>query len=216
MKPTRFEIAIALIDKKNSEDPNSFETNGLKFPKELIYSQRMSKKLLQFKPNASRALQIAARAQHICRWKIGRKEYPMDRVGYLKWRETLKKMHADITSDILKEVNYDDELFTLLDNGRLTTDSGYTVDNIEESPNINFSTWNIDLSYSWQFAPGSFLTALYRNQLFNFDTMSEDSYSDSLNTLFDQPIQNTFSLRVQYFIDFNGIKSVFKGNKSAS
>jgi hypothetical protein len=113
-------------------------------------------------------------------------------------------------------VNYDDELFTLLDNGRLTTDSGYTVDNIGDSPNINFSTWNIDLSYSWQFAPGSFLTALYRNQLFNFDEMSQDNYSESLNTLFDQPMQNTFSLRLQYFIDYNGLKSVFKGNKSNS
>ncbi|MFP4845990.1 DUF5916 domain-containing protein [Winogradskyella sp. PE311] len=113
-------------------------------------------------------------------------------------------------------VNYDNELFTLLDNGRVTTDSGYTVNNVGGSPNINFSTWNIDLSYSWQFAPGSFLTALYRNQLFNFDTLSEDSYSQSLDTLFDQPTQHTFSVRVQYFIDFNGIKSVFKGNKSAS
>lgn len=109
MKPTRFEIAIALIDKKNSEDPNLYESNGLTFPKELIYAQRMSQKLLQFKPNASKALQIAARAQHICRWKISRKEYPMDRVGYLKWRETLKKMHADITADILNEVGYEDD-----------------------------------------------------------------------------------------------------------
>ena len=113
-------------------------------------------------------------------------------------------------------VNYDYNLFTLLDNGRLTTASGYTVDNIDESPNINFSTWNIDLSYSWQFAPGSFLTALYRNQLFNFDTLATESYSRSLNNLFDQPIQNTFSVRVQYFIDFNGIKSVFQKNKIAS
>ncbi|WP_308993755.1 DUF4202 domain-containing protein [Mariniflexile litorale] len=109
MKPTRFEIAIALIDKKNSEDPNVYESHGLEFPKELLYAQRMSQKLLQFKPDASRALQIAARAQHICRWKIARDEYPMDRVGYLKWRETLKKMHADIASDILKEVGYEEE-----------------------------------------------------------------------------------------------------------
>ena len=109
MKPTRFEIAIALIDKKNSEDTNTYQSNGLEFPKELLYSQRMSQKLLQFKPDASRALQIAARAQHICRWKIARNEYPMDRVGYLKWRETLKKMHAEITADILKEVGYEDE-----------------------------------------------------------------------------------------------------------
>jgi predicted transcriptional regulator len=109
MEPTKFEIAIALIDKKNSEDINSYQSHGLDFPKELLYSQRMSQKLLRFKPNASRALQIASRAQHICRWKIARDEYPMDRVGYLKWRETLKKMHAEITAEILKDVGYDDE-----------------------------------------------------------------------------------------------------------
>ena len=113
-------------------------------------------------------------------------------------------------------VDYDTELFTLLDNGRLTNESGYTVDNVANDPNINFSTWNIDLSYSWQFAPGSFLTALYRNQLFNSDSTSEASFSDSLDALFDQPTQNTFSLRLQYFIDFNGIKSIFaKNNKNS-
>ena len=109
MKPTRFETAIALIDKKNSEDPNTYLVSGLEYPKELLYSQRMSRKLLQFKPNASKALQIAARAQHICRWKIPRDEYPMDKVGYFKWRETLKKMHAKLTSEILNQVGYDDE-----------------------------------------------------------------------------------------------------------
>ncbi|WP_179345104.1 DUF5916 domain-containing protein [Winogradskyella ursingii] len=113
-------------------------------------------------------------------------------------------------------VDYDYELFTLLDNGRLTTDSGYNVENVDGNPDINFSTWNVDLSYSWQFAPGSFLTALYRNQLFNFGTMADDNYSESLDTLFDQPIQHTFSLRVQYFIDFNGIKSIFQNNKTTS
>lgn len=108
MKPTQFEVAIALIDKKNSADPNFHESHGMHFPKELLYSQRMSQKLLQFNPNASEALQIAARAQHICRWEIARDEFIMDRAGYFKWRETLKKMHADMTADILKQVGYDD------------------------------------------------------------------------------------------------------------
>ncbi|TGV00648.1 DUF4202 domain-containing protein [Flavivirga rizhaonensis] len=107
MKPTRFETSIALIDKKNAEDINTYHVSGIDYPKELLYSQRMSRKLLQFNPNASRALQIAARAQHICRWKIARDEYPMDRVGYLKWRETLKKMHAELTAEILNQVGYD-------------------------------------------------------------------------------------------------------------
>ncbi|SDR65849.1 protein of unknown function [Polaribacter sp. KT25b] len=109
MKPTRFETAIALIDKKNAEDPNTYQVAGLAYPKELLYSQRMTRKLLQFDPNASKALQIAARAQHICRWKIERKEYPMDRVGYLKWRETLKKIHADLTVEILQQVGFDEQ-----------------------------------------------------------------------------------------------------------
>jgi hypothetical protein len=107
MKPTRFEIAIALIDKKNAEDENTYQVAELEYPKELLYSQRMTRKLLRFEPNASKALQIAARAQHICRWKIQRNEYPMDRVGYLKWRETLKKMHAVITGEILQQVDFD-------------------------------------------------------------------------------------------------------------
>jgi len=107
MKPTRFETAIALIDKKNAEDINTYQVADLEYPKELLYSQRMTRTLLKFDSNASKALQIAARAQHICRWKIGRKEYPMDRVGYLKWREELKKMHANITGEILEKVGFD-------------------------------------------------------------------------------------------------------------
>lgn len=106
MNPTNFEIAIALIDKKNAEDINSIHLHDALFSKELLYSKRMSQKLLQFKGGASEELQIASRAQHICRWKITRNEFPMDRVGYLKWRETLKRMHAEITSEILKEVGY--------------------------------------------------------------------------------------------------------------
>jgi hypothetical protein len=106
MNPTNFEIAIALIDKKNAEDINSIHLHDAVFSKELLYSKRMSQKLLQFKGDASEELQIAARAQHICRWKIARNEFPMDRVGYLKWRETLKRMHTEITSEILKEVGY--------------------------------------------------------------------------------------------------------------
>ena len=106
-------------------------------------------------------------------------------------------------------VLYDYDLFTLQDNGRLTTSSGYNVDNVSNDPNINFSTWNFDLNYSWQFAPGSFLTALYRNQIFNQDENSDDDFSESLNLLFKEPINHFFSLRIQYFIDWNGIRSVF-------
>ncbi|HKK11510.1 MAG TPA: DUF5916 domain-containing protein [Flavobacteriaceae bacterium] len=106
-------------------------------------------------------------------------------------------------------VTYDHNLFTLLDDGSLSADDGYTVNSLD-NPNINFNTWNLDFRYSWEFAPGSQLTALYRNSLFNQDTSSRDSYFDSLSTLFKQPIQHTFSLRLQYFIDYNNVKDIFK------
>lgn len=109
METDRFERAIKLIDEQNAMDPNKDVVQGKAVPKELLYSNRMSKKLREYEPNASEALQIATHAQHICRWKIPRDAYPMNRVGYLKWRETLKKMHADLTADLLKTVGYDSE-----------------------------------------------------------------------------------------------------------
>lgn len=109
-------------------------------------------------------------------------------------------------------VNYDFGLFVLEDDGSLSTTDGYTVNSLDD-PNINFNTWNLDFRYSWEFAPGSRLTALYRNSLFNQDTASKDDYFDSLNNLFDQPIQHTFSLRLQYFLDYNNVKNIF--NKKA-
>lgn len=108
MTTTPFQKACAWIDAENEQDPNQ-EIDQLKsFPKELLYSNRMYTKLMDFYPKASEAIQIASKAQHICRWKIARESYPMDRVGYLKWREDLKKFHAKTTAAILEKAGYDE------------------------------------------------------------------------------------------------------------
>lgn len=104
----KFQKAISMIDLFNSEDPIKEEVAGKVIAKELLYSLRMTEKLAQFDPEASDAMKLAVRAQHIGRWKIPRSEYPMDRVGYLKWREELKKVHADTAARILIEVGYDE------------------------------------------------------------------------------------------------------------
>ena len=110
-------------------------------------------------------------------------------------------------------VTYDKGLFTLEDDGSLDNSGGITVADID-NPNVNFDTWNLDLKYSWEFAPGSLLTALYRNSLFNQDTASTDSFSESLNNLFDQPIEHVFSLRFVYYIDYNNVKNIFSKKSS--
>ncbi|WP_396600760.1 DUF5916 domain-containing protein [Algibacter sp. R77976] len=119
----------------------------------------------------------------------------------------------------LSRVTYDNQVYNLQDNGSLlvsNTNTKYTIGEDDDfNPDANFNTWNLDFSYTWQFAPGSQLTALYRNQIFNFSNNSQDSYFDSLNTLFDQEKRNTFSLRLVYFIDYNDVKNVFR-NKNSS
>lgn len=105
---TRFEQAIARIDAANAEDPNRESADGREYPKELLYAQRMSAMLERFMTDASEALQLAVRCQHIQRWKIPRAEYPMTRAGYHQWRTRLRDFHAEVATALLKDVGYDD------------------------------------------------------------------------------------------------------------
>lgn len=104
----RFDRALARIDAANAEDPNRESVDGRERPKELVYSERLTAMLERFAPDASEALRLAARAQHIQRWKIPRTDYPMDRIGYLQWRKRLHKFHAQLAGDILRESGYDE------------------------------------------------------------------------------------------------------------
>ena len=106
-------------------------------------------------------------------------------------------------------VQYENNIYTLGENGRLNRDDNYTKDDIDD-PDVNFSTWNLNITYSLQFAPGSFLTAQYRNRIFNYTNNGSLAFNDSLEDLFDQPDGNTFSLKMVYFIDYNNLKNVFK------
>ena len=105
-----FENAIGLFDQANTKDPHTEISDGKEYPKELLYAIRMTEKLNEFEPNASEAVKLTARCQHICRWEIPRDSYEMNRVGYLKWRKDLKDFHAKKAAGILKEVGYDDVL----------------------------------------------------------------------------------------------------------
>ena len=72
---------------------------------------------------------------------------------------------------------------------------------------INYNIWNLDLNYSWEFAPGSQLVALYRNSIFNSDELSQLSFNENLTNLFKQPKTNIFSLKLIYYLDYNKVKS---------
>ncbi len=95
--------AVALIDAANAEDPNIESAEGKEWPKELLYSHRMSDVLQRYTPEADEAQQLAIRAQHIQRWKSPRSDYPMDRNGYLQWRTHLYKFHAETAAALMAQ-----------------------------------------------------------------------------------------------------------------
>lgn len=106
----KLQQAFQRFDMANQQDPNTEDYKGKTYPKEVLYAHRMTAQLNAFAPNASEALQLTARCQHICRWEIPRDSYEMNREGYLRWRQDLKQFHAKKARTILEEVGYEDEV----------------------------------------------------------------------------------------------------------
>jgi hypothetical protein len=95
----RFDRAIEAFDAANAQDPSK---------QALTYAQRMTAWLKRLAPEAHEPLKLAARAQHLMRWKIPRSDYPMDRAGYHRWRTGLFEFHAEEAAKILRGVGYED------------------------------------------------------------------------------------------------------------
>ena len=113
----KLSLAFEAFDLANAEDSNTETYLGETYPKEVLYAIRMTEKLNAFAPEASEALRLTARCQHLRRWEIPRESYPMDRTGYLTWRKDLKKFHAQKAAEILEKVGYNEE--TIADVGFL-------------------------------------------------------------------------------------------------
>ncbi|MVN21101.1 DUF4202 domain-containing protein [Mucilaginibacter arboris] len=108
-KSEKLQKAFAKFDAYNATDPNTEEFEGKTYAKEVLYAERMTKKLNDYAPEAPEYMQLAVRCQHIGRWEIARNSYPMDRAGYLMWRSQLKLHHTKIAGPILKDCSYDEE-----------------------------------------------------------------------------------------------------------
>lgn len=93
--------------------------------------------------------------------------------------------------------------YTLTPDGNLAP-AAYT-----ENQNSNFNTWNLDLSYSWWFAPGSQISVLYRNNADTFTRDIDKDFGKNLSTVLDENLNHIFSISIRYFIDYNRAKNWF-------
>jgi hypothetical protein len=81
-----------------------------------------------------------------------------------------------------------------------------------EWSNENRSSFNIDLVYTWQFAPGSEISVVWKNAIWFQDDIVDRDYFSSLNDTWNSPQNNSFSIKILYYLDYLYLKKSFKSN----
>lgn len=105
------------------------------------------------------------------------------------------------------KVDYD-RFYNLKENGRLEQ-----YDNYSGNEDFSFNVFNVDLMYSWNFAPGSFLNIVWKNSIYESQTIENNNFDHFFenfqNTLNSNAVDNSFSIKVSYYLDY---KYLFKNS----
>ncbi|HCN82842.1 MAG TPA: hypothetical protein DIT07_04375 [Sphingobacteriaceae bacterium] len=88
--------------------------------------------------------------------------------------------------------------YSLTNPGDLISYSGHDFDD----KNQNYNVFNIDMSYFWQFAPGSEFIATYKNASTLDDNIIRRGYGNNFRDLMESPQNNNISIKVSYYIDY--------------
>jgi hypothetical protein len=105
----------------------------------------------------------------------------------------------------------------LTEDGLLSSETyqGVDVNNNEVSTpqgvgsnfNRNYNSFNVDLVYTWVFAPGSELRVVWKNNIEQSGTMLEKNFQTDLKITLAEEQLNSFSIKLLYFIDYARLKN---------
>jgi hypothetical protein len=93
------------------------------------------------------------------------------------------------------------EFFNLMPDGRLEPNTSFN-----ENVNQNANYFNIDMTYTWQFAPGSFLNIVWKNAVTDETDQVETRYIKNFDNTMRADQNNNFSVKVIYFLDYLNLK----------
>ncbi|GGK63124.1 DUF5916 domain-containing protein [Rufibacter glacialis] len=74
----------------------------------------------------------------------------------------------------------------------------------------NFNAFNVDLVYSWRFAPGSEVSVVWKNAIFDSALPERPSYFLNLRNTLQAKQLNNFSVKVLYYLDYQVLKRALK------
>ncbi len=110
-------------------------------------------------------------------------------------------MNINLTARYYWSYSQNHKFFNLQNNGRLTPNENYSV-----NQDLNYNSWNFDLSYSWWFARGSEVKLLYRNYGQQQAYIVEKDIKTNFKNIFNSDLTNIFSISLRYFMDYNKLK----------
>jgi hypothetical protein len=93
------------------------------------------------------------------------------------------------------------EFYTLKTNGYLEKNTVYGG-----NVNQNFNAFNIDMVYTWQFAPGSFVNIVYKNAIYEGNQDIDSNYFKNFNNTISSSQNNNLSLKIIYYLDYLQLK----------
>lgn len=92
----------------------------------------------------------------------------------------------------------------------LNNDGTLTATAYNSSADYNFNAWNIDMTFTWWFLPGSEMNVVWKNAITGFDDITNLNFVDNLNHTFDSPANNNISIRIRYYLDYQMVKKLVK------
>lgn len=99
------------------------------------------------------------------------------------------------------------ELYDLQDDGTLKQTT--LVNPVIEHKNYNIL--NVDAVYTWQFAPGSFINIVWKDQSDTFNDNVRNRYFKNFGQTVDAPQNNNLSFKIIYYLDYLDFKKWRKG-----
>ncbi|HVX27863.1 MAG TPA: DUF5916 domain-containing protein [Parafilimonas sp.] len=98
------------------------------------------------------------------------------------------------------------EFFLLQHDGTLLANPDFHPD---ANQNVNY--FNVDMVYTWEFAPGSFFNLVWKNAVQDFSDRVVNSYFKNLNNTLGDNSNNNFSIKIIYFLDYLKLKNSLQG-----
>ena len=94
----------------------------------------------------------------------------------------------------------------------LNNDGSLAATPYNTNHDINYNSFNVYLSFAWQFRPGSEMDIVYQNAIYTSGANIINDYSGDVNYMFQSPQSNSLSVKVVYYLDYLDIRKAFRKN----